>query len=156
MNDRKNYRIKSFRHILSRFRLPRFAEFFNCWDTMIDSWKKSKFNCLLQSLNCSLVVLLMLLILPERFDLWFSTFSGFEWAFLPAGRIVATVVSYVIFQTVSWFFAFPLSDIFETNLKITLWIMAGLLAFILLIFNKLAFVFKDRIKQDLILWQTNK
>lgn len=156
MSNSENYKISSFRHIFVRLRWPRFVELFSCWDSMIRSWERSRFNCLLQSLNCSLIVLLMLLILPERFDLWFSTFSDFEWAFLPMGRIVATVVSYFIFQTISWFFAFPLSDIFETSLKITLWIMAGLLALILLIFNKLVFTLKERAKQDLILWQTNK
>ena len=118
---------------------------------MIESWRKSRFNCLLQTLNCSLVILLIFLILPERFDLWLSSFSGIEWAFLPLGRIVATIVSYFIFQTASWFFAFPLSDIFETNLKITLWIMAGLFFMILFLFNKLVFALKERIKQDFIL-----
>ena len=147
----KDYKISSFRHILSKFKLPRFTGVFDFWDTMIESWRKSRFNCLLQTLNCSLVILLIFLILPERFDLWLSSFSGIEWAFLPLGRIVATIVSYFIFQTASWFFAFPLSDIFETNLKITLWIMAGLFFMILFLFNKLVFALKERIKQDFIL-----
>lgn len=153
---KKPYEIESFRDIFKRFKFPCFIEFFKFWDVMIESWEKSKFNCILQSLNCSLIVFLILLILPERFDLLFSSFGDFEWAFLPVGRIVATIVSYFIFQTISWFFAFPLSDIFETNLKITLWIMAGLLTLILLLFNKLVFVLKERAKQDLIIWQTNR
>lgn len=151
MNDNKRYKIESLRDIASRFRVPGFAAFTNCWNAMAKSSQKSKINYLFQFVNFILIVLLMLVILPERLDQWFSSFREFEWAFLPIGNIVATIISYFIFQTFSWVSDYSLADIFETSLKITLSLTVGLSLFILLLYNKLALAFKERVRQDLVL-----
>lgn len=155
MGSKKN-KIQSFRDILSRFRIPRFVAFLSCLNAMIQSSKESRVNFLFQFINFTLLVLLVFMVLPSRFDQWLSSLGEIEWAFLPIGRVVATIVSYFIFQTISWFFDFSPNDIFATSLKMTMWLLVGLLVLILFIFNKLVFAFKDRLKQDLILWQTNR
>jgi hypothetical protein len=100
----------------------------------------------------------MVVVLPDFFDQQLSSFSfgKFEWGFLPIGRFVVILISYIIFKSISWFFSFPLSDIFMTTLSMTLWIMVGLLVLVVSIYNKLILALLGRLKQDLILWQTNK
>ena len=149
----KQYNIRSFRDIRSRFRAPRFVGLFTCWNAIIKSAKESKVNYFFQFVNLVLVVFLMVVVLPDFFDQQLSSFSfgKFEWGFLPIGRFVVILISYIIFKSISWFFSFPLSDIFMTTLSMTLWIMVGLLVLVVSIYNKLILALLGRLKQDLIL-----
>ena len=155
---REQYRITSFRGILNRFRIPRPVSLFNCWNAMAKSAKESKINCLFQSVNLILIILLMLVILPDFLDQWLSSFSfsKFELGFLPIGRFVIIFISYIIFKSVSWVLHFPLSDIFITTFNMTLWVMAILLILIVIIHHKLVSALLSRLKYDLILCRTNK
>ena len=149
--EKERHKIESFHDILGRFKLPRFdsvADFFN---VMVKSSKESKVNCLLQSINVILVVAIIYVILPNRFDQWFTFFENFEWLFLPMGRIATTFISYFIFKSASWIFNFSLSDLFTTVLAVSISITIGLAIFVFILFNKMLISFLGRIRKDLLL-----
>lgn len=152
----KQYKIESFRDILKRFKLPRFTAPVNFLNTAVESSKKSKTNFFFQVANFSILWLLILIILPDRSDQWLSLFDNFRWSFLPIGQIITASVFYIFAQTVFGLFDFSWRNLFETAPKITISITIVLTAFILALFNKLIFTFKERIKQDLILWRISK
>ncbi len=155
MKRKQQYKIDPLQDILNGFKPPRIG-LVNFLRAMVESSKKSKVNFFLQFTNFLVIFLLILVILPDRSNQWLSSMNELQLLFLPLGRIAHTIIFYIMAQTILGLSVFSWASIFETGFRITILISIGLIVCVLVLFNNLITIFKDRLRQDFILWQTNQ
>ena len=156
MSNNQNYRIKSFNDILSRLRTPRFKEFVRLWDVATRSSKRSSKIFFLQCINFSIAWLLIFIVLPHYIDQITAGFANSEYLFLPAGKMILLIISWIIGVTIPDIFGISWVTVFEMEIRMTLYFMVGLIIFVIWLFWGLIVDFKNRLIYDFSLWRTSK
>lgn len=152
--DNKNYKYNSVKDIYQNFQsvtpvkniMNKIAE----WLKTVE-WKggQSIVNYFFQWINLVSVVLLILVVLPVRFDYLTANMQKISFASVPFGHIIIALISFIFLSIVVWVANLSWLDIFQTGPRITVGLTILLIVVIAALFYNLLFSFFKRFIQDL-------